>query len=185
LLLFAAAAFGMYLLVYCEARHLAAFVAVLYIGLFAVLERDLIKRPVLAQSAAAIVLAALLLTTGISTLRLVLAPPDGFEAWQVASGLVRMGVHEGARVASIDYSNHRNVKWTRLARARIVAEVYEDAYAPVGAYWKLDKTAQERVLAAFRRAGATIVVDSSLPPRAQAPAGWQRIGNTRYFLYRL
>ena len=67
-----AAAFGMYLLVYCEARHLAAFVAVLYIGLFAVLERDLIKRPVLAQSAAAIVLAALLLTTGISTLRLVL-----------------------------------------------------------------------------------------------------------------
>src|SRR6185312_7014325 len=135
--------------------------------------------------AAAIVLAALLLTTGISTLRLALAPPDGFEAWQVASGLARMGVPESVRVASVDYSNHRNVKWARLARARIVAELYEDAYAPVGAYWKLDEAAQARVLAAFRRAGATIVVDSSLPPQAQAPAAWQRIGNTRYFLYRL
>ncbi|HEY6990110.1 MAG TPA: hypothetical protein VH369_17070 [Bryobacteraceae bacterium] len=185
LLSFAAVAFGMYLLVYCEPRHLAAFVAVLYTGLFAVLERDWARHPLLARSAAAIVLTALLLTTGISTLRLALAPPDPFEAWQVASGLAHMGVPEGTRVASLDYSNHRNVKWARLARARIVAELYEDAYAPLGAYWKLDEAAQTRVLAAFRRAGATIVVDSSLPQQAQAPAGWERIGNTRYFLYRL
>ncbi|HEY3455136.1 MAG TPA: hypothetical protein VGK64_11080 [Bryobacteraceae bacterium] len=185
LLLFAAAAFGMYLLVYCEPRHLAAFVAVLYTGLFAVLERDWIRQPLLARGAAAVLLASLLLTTGTSTLRLALAPPDRFEAWQVASDLARMGVHEGARVASLDYSNHRNAKWARLARARIVAELYEDAYAPLGAYWKLDEAAQARVLAAFRRAGATIVVDSSLPPQAQPPAGWERIGNTRYFLYRL
>jgi hypothetical protein len=41
LLLLFPAAFGMYLLVYCEPRHVAAFVAVLYLGLFAALERGM------------------------------------------------------------------------------------------------------------------------------------------------
>lgn len=186
LLLFPAAAFGMYLLVYCEPRHLAAFVTVLYLGLFAALERGIrgTSRRQMGLAAAAL-LAALVMTAGTSTLRLALAPPDGFEAWQVASGLDRMGIAPGVRVASLDYSNHRNVKWARLAKARIVAEMYADAYAPQGAYWKLDDATRARVLAAFERAGAAIVVDSNLPRDRRAPAGWEQIGNTRYFVYRL
>ncbi|HMJ62423.1 MAG TPA: hypothetical protein VK493_11695, partial [Bryobacteraceae bacterium] len=196
LLLFPAAAFGMYLLVYCEPRHLAAFVAVLYLGLFRALEggiRGTSRRQM--GLAAAALLAALVMTAGASTLRLAFAPPGGFEAWQVASGLERMGIAPGVRVASLDYSNHRNVKWARLAKARIVAEMYADAYAPQGAYWKLDDAARARVLAAFERAGATIVVDSNMPDSnlpdsnqpdvGRAPAGWEQIGNTRYFMYRL
>jgi hypothetical protein len=103
----------------------------------------------------------------------------------VASGLERLGIAPGARVASLDYSNHRNVKWAHLAHARIVAEMYTDAYAPVGAYWKLDDVARAGVLAAFRRAGATIAVDSSVPRDGRVPAGWEQIGDTRYFLHRL
>lgn len=186
LVVFPAAAFGMYLLVYCEPRHLAAFVAVLYLGLFAALERPLAHAIKLRPSIpAAALLAALAMTTGLSTLRLAMAPADGFEAWQVASGLAQMGISPGARVASLDYSNHRNVKWARLARARIVAEIFADAYASQGAYWKLDDAARTRVLAAFERAGANIVVDSNLPREGHVPAGWEQIGNTRYFLYRL
>ncbi len=186
LLVFPAAAFGMYLLVYCEPRHLAAFVTVLYLGLFVALERPLAYAIKLHPSVpAAVLLAALVMTLGISTLRLALAPSDSFEAWQVASGLAHMGVAPGARIASLDYSNHRNVKWARLARARIVAEIFADAYAPQGAYWKLDDAARVRVLAAFERAGANIVVDSNLPRDGRIPAGWEQIGHTRYFLYRL
>lgn len=82
------------------------------------------------------------------------------------------------------------MKWARLARARIIAEIYVDAYAPQGVYWSLDDAARSRVLAAFRRAGATIAVDSNLPdvnlPRdGRVPAGWEQIGNTPYFIYRL
>jgi hypothetical protein len=176
----------MYLLVYCEPRHLAAFVAVLYLGLFAALENGLARVARLPQTMAAAALAgALLMTTGVSTLRLAFAPSDGFEAWQVASGLAHMGIAPGARVASLDYSNHRNVKWARLARVRIVAEIFADAYAPQGAYWKLDDAARARVLAAFERAGANIAVDSNLPRAGPVPAGWEQIGNTRYFVYRL
>ena len=186
LLVSPAAAFGMYLLVYCEPRHLAAFVAVLYLGLFAALEDRLARVARLDRTLAAAALAgALLMTTGLSTLRLAFAPSDGFEAWQVASGLAHMGISPGARVASLDYSNHRNVKWARLGRARIVAEIFADAYAPQGAYWKLDDAARARVLAAFEQAGANIVVDSNLPRAGGVPAGWEQIGNTRYFLYRL
>jgi hypothetical protein len=170
----------------------AAFVAVLYLGLFAALERGMRSGggPHIRLAAAAL-LAALVMTTGASTLRLAFTPSDGFEAWQVASGLARMGIAPGARVASLDYSNHRNVKWARLAHARIVAEMYTDAYAPQGAYWKLDEAARARVLAACRRAGAAIVVDSNLPDLnrpdsdGRVPAGWEQIGNTRYFVYRL
>jgi hypothetical protein len=194
------------LLVYCEPRHVAAFVAVLYLALFAALENRMwAVRGVHRNLAAAALPTALAVTTGASAVRLGFSPSSGFEAWEVASGLERMGIAPGARVASLDYSNHRNVKWARLARARIVAEMYVDAYAPQGAYWKLDDAARARVLAAFHRAGAAIVVDSNLPdlnrpdlnrpdlnrpdlnvPRGRrVPGGWEQIGNTRYFMHRL
>ncbi len=191
LLLFPAAALGMYLLVYCEPRHVAAFVAVLYLGLFATLEHRLPgTRGVHRNLAAAALLGALAVTTGASTVRFAIEPSSGFEAREVASGLEHMGIAPGARVASLDYSNHRNVRWARLARARIVAEMYLDAYAPQGAYWRLEDAARARVLAAFRHAGASIVVDSNLPDvsgsgERRVPAGWEQIGNTRYFMYRL
>jgi hypothetical protein len=95
-----------------------------------------------------------------------------------------MGIRPGVRVASLDYSNHRNVKWAHLAHAQIVAECYTDAYAPQGEYWKLDEASRARALAAFREVGAQIAVDSNLPSDAPVP-GWERIGHTRYFVCRL
>jgi hypothetical protein len=63
------------------------------------------------------------------------------------------------------------VKWARLTHARIVAEMFTDAYAPQGAYWKLDE-------AACRRAGAAIVVDSNLPDLNRPVTGaFRRVGN--------
>jgi hypothetical protein len=70
------------------------------------------------------------------------------------------------------------VKWARLTHARIVAEMFTDAYAPQGAYGKWDEAACARVLAACRRAGAAIVVDSNLPDLNRPVTGaFRRVGN--------
>jgi 4-amino-4-deoxy-L-arabinose transferase-like glycosyltransferase len=176
------AALGMYALVYCEPRHLAPFIVLLYLGLFSAIRLPLDSNNNFIKPLAAAILAAFALTVGVSIARLKTAP---FEAWQVARTLQQADVGPGTKIASLEYANHGNVKWARLARCRIVAEIYTDAFAPKDPYWQLDPTAQARVLAAFIHASADIVVASNVPEDVATPAGWKRIGDTRYFFYRL
>jgi len=128
------------------------------------------------------VLAAFALATGSG---LIAAQPPKVDDWAVASALRHLGIGPGTQVASVEYSNHANVKWARLARARIVAEVYTDAFAPRGYFWKLSADSQASALHAFREAGAQFAVASDLPSTMSLPAGWEHAGNTKYILYRL
>jgi 4-amino-4-deoxy-L-arabinose transferase-like glycosyltransferase len=199
LLLLALAALAMYALVYCEPRHLAPFIVLLYLGLFSAIRfpigTDLIgiDRRFLKPLGVAIV-AAFALTVGISSARLAAntirgSLPQGasqFEAWQVASALTQqVELAPGSKIASLEYANHGNAQWARLARCRIVAEIYTDAFAPKDPYWKLDPAAQARSLAAFAQTGALLVVASNVPPSVTPPSGWEQIGGTRYFFHRL
>jgi hypothetical protein len=191
----ALAALGMYVLVYCEPRHVAPFLALLFAGLFASIripERALSGRT--AGIIGSAVLAGFILTAGFGVGKTVYAaardilhqdtPPS--EPWQVAQGLQHLGFGAGTKVASLDYANHDQVKWARLAHAKIVAEVFSDAFSTrEDAYWNADDATKAKIIDAFARAGADVVVSRRIPQNAPLPAGWQQIGATRYFVFRI
>lgn len=194
LLLLSFAALAMYALVYCEPRHLAPFIVLLYLGLFSAIRFPIGTDQRFLKPLAIAVVAAFTLTVGVSSARLAAytlrgSLPQGasqFEAWQVASALTQqVELPPGSKIASLEYANHGNAQWARLARCRIVAEIYTNAFAPKDPYWKLDPAAQARSLAAFAQTGALLVVASNVPASVTPPSGWEQIGNTRYFFYRL
>ena len=104
--------------------------------------------------------------------------------WQVADGLRRMGLSPGDRVATLEYANIDHVHWARLARARIIAEIYFKAHEPLAAndFWRVDPSARRRAIAAFTTTGARMIVSDREPPRGET-AGWRRIGETGYYVY--
>lgn len=187
----ALAAFAMYLLVYSEPRHLGAFVALLFTGFVATLR----VRPGMASGsglrtvAIAIVL-AFALTAGLPSSHTAWSATrneaSGHEDWQVVEGLRELGLKEGMRVASLTYSNHYNVRWARLAHAQIVAELFSGAYVTSeDAFWKADEATRNKIIGAFASAGADVIVSRRLAQDLLPPAGWQRIGATRFFVFRI
>jgi hypothetical protein len=108
--------------------------------------------------------------------------------WEVANGLRSMGLVAGDKVASTSYANRNNAAWARLARAQIIAEVYD---APLDgspgevndAFWVADRATKENILSTFRAAGAKVVVADSIPHWVRKPIGWRRIAKTEYFAY--
>jgi hypothetical protein len=191
----ALAALGMYTLVYSEPRHLAPFLALLYVGLFASLripERAMPSRR--AALVGSVVLLGFVLTVGLSAGKTAYAaardivhhdaPPS--EPWQVAQGLQQLGFGPGTRVASLDYANHDQVKWARLAHDKIVAEVFSDAFSTrEDTYWNADAATRARIADAFAKAGAEVIVSKRIPQNVPTPMGWQQIGATHYFAFRI
>jgi hypothetical protein len=109
--------------------------------------------------------------------------PNSYQA--VATAMQRLGLKPGDRIASLEYSLYGMSTWARLARARIVAEVY---YAPGLAecasndFWTSDAAAQEKVIQAVEKTGARVIVSHAAPAPPVA-AGWGRVGNTDYYAY--
>ena len=191
----AVAALGMYALVYCEPRHVAPFLALLFTGLFASIripERVISTRTV--AIVGSVVLLGFVLTAGLGVGKTVyaaardIAAKDALpsEPWQVAQGLQQLGFGAGTKVASLDYANHDQVKWARLAHAKIVAEVFADAFSTrEDAYWNADDATKARITNAFAKAGAEVIVSRRIPQDAPLPTGWQQVGATRYFVFRI
>jgi hypothetical protein len=101
-------------------------------------------------------------------------------SWQVATGLQTLGLHVNDRVASVCWSNRKNVLWARLARARIVAETDLDVD-----FWRLSELDQRRTLAALARSGALMAVSDETPPDPTRAVGWRQAGSTNYYAYSL
>ena len=187
----ALAAFMMYLLVYSEPRHLAPFVALFYTGCFAALQiRGRMAPGFQLKIISCAIVLAFALTAGLPSSHTAFAAtrpePSPSEDWQVVEGLRQIGVGEGVRVGSLTYSNHDHVKWARMARAKIVAELFSGAYVTSeDGFWKADEATRNRIIGALARAGAEIVVSRRLPEGVPPPAGWRRIGATRYFVLRI
>ena len=188
----ATTALGMYALVRVEPRYVAAFVGLLWISLFAatrVLKKSVIQQIVLCAVVAAV------LTTGVSILQSAIhdfrsilrgAPTEQAE---VAEGLRRLGVLEGQSVATIGIPRD-SFYWARLAGVRVISEI-PTAY--VNQYWFAPSDSKERVHSLFAQAGAVAIVTDAMPPEVTFPKstipvslpGWEQIGNTSYFLFRL
>jgi hypothetical protein len=100
--------------------------------------------------------------------------------WQVATGLQELGLHANDKVASVGWSNRRNVLWARLARAHIVAETDLDVD-----FWTLSEIDQQRTLAALARSGAVMAVSDEAPPDPARAVGWRQAGRTNFYAYSL
>ncbi len=199
LLVPALAAFAMYSLVHVEERFIGSFVVLLLVGLFSsvrLAEWPGARR--LVTCVMIIIVAMFGLTVGLSsaraayaTMRDVIKEEAPYMNWQVAEGLKRMGAQPGDKVAVLNTSigppgylgnirSSDNMRWARLARLQIVAEVY--SRADKNNFWKVDVAAKQQVNVAFAQAGAKMIVDDEVPDWAAAE-GWQRIGNTDHYVH--
>jgi hypothetical protein len=188
----AIAALGLYGLVRVEPRYVAPFLLILWVTLFAAVK---LPRGNIFQRFAYYAVVAAVLTTGavivrgeIPDLRSVVQRTPS-EQMQVAAGLSNLGIREGQSLATIGIPRD-SYYWARLAGVRVIAEI---PTPNVNQYWFGEPGAQEKVRSVFAQAGAVAIVTDTLPSTVTYPdhsvplklPGWQRIGNTSYFLYQL
>ena len=183
MLVTAFAALSMYALVLVHERYVAVFLAVAWIGLFAGLRLPAARESrnlALAASVAMLIAvgAPLTLAAAHSLAKGIRHRPH--PQWEVAQALRQMGVVPGDRVARV--GGTFGAGWARLLRARVVAEIPRTS-APK--FWTSGSLVQERVIEAFRKTGAKVVVAQQIPPLEvfAATPGWQRIGNTDFYVF--
>jgi len=105
------------------------------------------------------------------------APP--YAPVQLAQQIKEMGIQPGDEIAFIGYSF--GAFFARLARIRIIAEI---PGAEAERFWRADPLTQSRVIEAIAGTGAKAIIAEWAPAGASLE-GWERIGNSRHFIYRL
>lgn len=172
-----AAALGMYAVVHVEPRYVAAFLAAL---LLVLLDAVRLADERFARRAAGALAAATVLATVGSVLP---APTDSHARGvpddlhqRVAESLAARGIAPRARLALVGHGN--GAYWAHLLDAKIVAEIPQGSEAE---FWNADAVTRALALSAMERAGAQLVVTPSLPPLADT-RGWERVGDTGYFV---
>ena len=175
------AAIVLYCLVHAEPRHLGAFAAVLFLVPFTVIHIPG-KRLAATVAGLGLVWAACfysVTTTQGERFRPWARTPENV-SWQVANSLHHLGLTAGDKVASVCCDVIQNVRWARLARAHVVAEVDCNA-----SFWRLSEADRQRVLAALLSSGAKWAISDEPPPASEPAVGWQRVGLTNYYVYSL
>jgi hypothetical protein len=172
----------MYLAVHVEDRYAGGFFTLLWLGLIAGMRvREDFGQKIVPGIALAMALAVLgpILLDNVSELiqqrRATAIDHDG----QAAMQLQQLGFEPGTPVARIS-SYGVDLGWARLARARVVAEVDIDR---ADDFWSAGEQTQNEILQAFAKTGAKIVVAHLRG--SMAPAGWQRLGKTYFWMHRL
>jgi hypothetical protein len=196
LLSWALAALGLYSLVFVTARYIAPFVVLFWAALLAVVRLPDTKygRRLLQTGSALLIafvwvnigtqnLEGLAGVTGFTPMSESVAPRGQFSDGHhgdnpaIAEGLLANGLEKGDKVGFLGYSY--SAYWARLARLKIVAEIYPE-HLPT--FWQLDALRQTEVLQSFAGSGARAVI--SEPVGADpTPPGWVPIGQTGYLLY--
>lgn len=180
----ALAALGMYALVNVEGRYVAPFVVVAWLGVLAG-----VRLPAspwgarLAAGAAAAVVSLALGLSAVGSARDALGEPDpdndARTHVRVAAGLASVGVGPGAPVAFVG-SWLSAMRWGRLARVRLVAEVpWKDRET----FWKADPGVQSRVVAVLCSTGAELIVADEAPAEHET-LGWSGVAGAPGYAYR-
>jgi hypothetical protein len=114
------------------------------------------------------------------------------EHWQIAQTMKDLGVRPGDKVASVGYEFMPS--WARLTRTKVVAEL------PPNDLFKLTSEENDKLIAAFQKAGAKVAVgtpkhlhvdpDIPLPPNVPPddldgfpPEGWLRVKDLYAYIY--
>jgi hypothetical protein len=111
------------------------------------------------------------------------SPPASNQYWQVTEALRRAGFGPGTKVATTDHALMESVMWARVARMKIIAEVYYRADRPetrASNFWNASSADQDRVLDAFRRSGARLAVSSETPKGARA-SEWKQLASSEFY----
>lgn len=176
LLLPVLAALSIYLVIRFEARYIAPFLAPSLLVL-ACASRG--RGGVVASRTIACLIGLLGIGLVVHVAGVFRAPPSEADRFgDVAEGLRRLGARSGDRAATLEFASDDHSPWARLAQLRIIGEVESsDEHPDERAYWSATAAARQRVLAAFRDAGARLVVSREAP--ANEP-GWIGIGGTGY-----
>jgi len=186
LLVPASAAMVMYALVNVEARYVGTFVVFSWIAVYSgVSVPDQLGRKRVMGGVIIALTTALMIAASIYTARDVLRVAHSrdqdsniVEPLKVAEGLRRMGLQPGDEVAVIGYAQAAS-RWARLARLRITAELpWQDEQM----FWEGDSQAQSRVIDTFMGTGVKAIVAENAPSGGPT-AGWQRIVDTKRYVY--
>jgi 4-amino-4-deoxy-L-arabinose transferase-like glycosyltransferase len=184
----AMAGLGIYALINVQSRYVAAFVVLLWLGLFAGLRmfnNQESKRSIACVTVVLMTMMVLTVTASSSSEAYATAhsliageDPSAHKQWRVAEGLHQMGVEPGDKVAVIGDSF--SAYWAHLLRLHIVAEISpEDA----DTFWAADPATQKVAIDTLARTGARVIVTEKPPFRADPI--WQKIGNSDYYAYLL
>jgi len=180
---------ALYIQVHLEGRYIAAFIAVLAITPFLLVETPRRKTAIL----------ILLVAGSAADLSLQLRPAflrathhadmQRGGQWDIARYLTQSGLEPGDKVASVTTLNDIRCTWAYAAGLHIVTNIGNDAYSPqnqqqdFNLFWT-DPATQQDVLRLFREQGAVAVV---VPIANTPPVGsnWQQIPNTQAWVLRL
>jgi hypothetical protein len=98
---------------------------------------------------------------------------------RLAEAALEMGLKPGDSIAFVGYSF--GAFFARLARLRIIAEIPDDQ---AKSFWLADPATRSAVIEAIKKTGAKAIIADWVTPGASLD-GWQRIGNSRHFIYSL
>lgn len=161
-----------------EPRYIAAFVTVLWLCIFSAVRIP--RAPRSRQTVGAIMVAFMVVMMGAIAKRASSDVRPGAvesEQWAVAEGLGQMGVRPEDRVATLGSSDQ--AYWARLARAKIVAVIPDEAQAQ---FWDGGPAVQTRAIEALLSTGAKAIIAQDVPSTTNL-TWWERIGTTRFFVY--
>ena len=175
---------GLYSLVLVRSRYIAGSFVLVFMGILAGIrlpreeQRLRVMKYITAGVMASILFSVLgCLTEAGYVSNTVYDYPTDKDHVRVAEDLRGLGFGAGEKVAVIGDGDHEY--WALLGKFKIVAEVYAadpEKLVFWGEPWQRRKMAYE----CFRRAGAKIAVVWSPPENMDA--GWERIGNTNYYM---
>jgi hypothetical protein len=176
----------MYSLVLIEARYMAPFVVLFWVGLVSCVR--LKDTPESHRLLACVTLAMLLpMMVKIGELAAnkwysalcysIRKDSPAHIQWYVAEFLNRIGVQPGDKVASIGRTFDAN--WAHLTQVRIIAEIPS---ADVDEFWAANDAVRSQALSTFGKTGAQLIVADRVPSYAST-LGWNRVGNTGYYVY--
>jgi hypothetical protein len=177
--------FAMFAVVHAETRFVGAFLVIVFLGLL--LAVRLPSSEEARQFARALMVGASIVlglrTTVPIVGEIVVSPTAVNVDYEIASGLIKMGLHANDRVGTLGWAFH--FYWARLAHVRIVAEMppiyplrrssliqsIREPAPIISRFWSDTPEARRSVYNAFRKAGVRVIVTDSVPSTSAAD-GW-------------
>jgi hypothetical protein len=194
-LIVACGAFGLYALVYVEGRYIAPFVILFWAGLLSyICLPNSISSQRLLRAAGSVLLLFILVNVisfnleGLTAIREKRAPigqtadvadAPRYRPLQMAETLLKMGVRQGDEIAFIGYSF--GAFFARLARLRIIAEIPD---GEAKRFWHAPELTRSAAIEAIANTGARAIIAEWVSPGVSLE-GWERVGQSRHFIYRL
>jgi hypothetical protein len=174
---------AMYLLISVEPRYVAPFFLLILLGLFpgvALGNSEGSGAPAkvwpVAAAAGLMTFSALLVAYHFAGFP---RGENGKVFLEAGVALNNAGIRPGDEIAIIGDSSD-GCRWARMAGVRIVAQILRE---DTGRFWQIsDPRLASEVYAAFSRAGAAAVVSEEPPPSGKED-GWQRLGDTDYYVH--